>query len=996
MKTAVPSLLLEFAAQIRSLCEAEGTAVLVHLEPPRQDNLVLARSGEVVAPEFSDDEAAWAFVSGQYPGSDPSDRQSIRQQVSQDGLSTLICVPLARVLSESQPSQPQEEERRAFPVVHVAPRLDGNIWIAVTGDARTDRLSRLLTDLDGDLDDDERRLAHFVSLSARLAWQVYHLYRSLQDPVSRLAGRKEFDTYLTRALVAARANAQPLGLLLINPDDFVMVNHRYGREQGDQAVREVAARLENGVRDTDGVFRYGGAVFGVILPATDLESSRVAARKYRQLLSDEAYLDGALNLEFTIGGAAADLDYLSGAEPDPLDVLQRADKALNQAKLAGGARQLLVAMSDSDAGLDHFDPLSGIFTTDSEKDYRNMLLLWEAVSLVSTTSDPEQLAIQFVDRLGSRFHPDRLALVRCGSDTGSPQHEVLATSVRDDSTEEGRVLGRTVRLEAELNQLIQRACESGKLERLRNGDSESPLATTCFAVPLLVGTRRVGCLVLEGMNRRLDLDSTDLMFLNALANQLAIALDRAELSANWMREKDRESRQLREQVQELRQAVSPQEPVYESEQMADLMALIRRVAPSNATVLIIGESGTGKEMLAQSVHQHSDRRDRPFVTVDCGAIAHTLLETELFGHVKGAYTGAQSAAEGRIAQADGGTLFLDEIGELPLDLQTKLLRFVQEREFTPVGSNRSRHVDVRIVAATNRELKDEVADGRFRQDLYYRLQVVSVQAVPLRERPADIMPLARTFLSRFAAQNQSRCSEFSDDAERKLLQHNWPGNVRELQHTVLRALLMCESEVLEAGAIELLPESMQESVQPVAVEDPPSALESSDPASMTVAASPKAGNAPVSMDPVAALRSELAWQVQQALLDNASHPVPIGRWLRDDLVLAVSEACGEVARRAARMVGVPESTFRRQLEKARAEADAGLAARTEAWARMRDVLAQLVTVVVEDYDGKLLEEARMALLETVMEREECGSTVGAALMGVTPPTFKRWIGERAA
>jgi len=402
-------------------------------------------------------------------------------------------------------------------------------------------------------------------------------------------------------------------------------------------------------------------------------------------------------------------------------------------------------------------------------------------------------------------------------------------------------------------------------------------------------------------------------------------------------------------------------------------------------------------MLAQSVHHFSDRRDRPFVTVDCGAIAHSLLETELFGHVKGAYTGAQSAAEGRIAQADGGTLFLDEIGELPLDLQSKLLRFVQEREFTPVGGNKPRHVDVRIVAATNRELKDEVANGRFRQDLYYRLQVVSVQAVPLRERPTDILPLARTFLSRFAAQNQSRCTQFSTDAENKLLQHSWPGNVRELQHTVLRALLMCESEVLEAAAIELLPEAMQEGARGVdtAPELPSHSIDTAA-AGTATEVSPAADGAQVAADPIAALRSELAWQVQQALLDNASHPVPIGRWLRDDLVLAVSEVCGEVARRAARMVGVPESTFRRQLDKARAEADAGLAARTDAWARMSDVLAQLVTVVEEDYDGKLLEEARMALLETVIDRKECASSVGAALMGVTPPTFKRWTADRAA
>ena len=1007
MKSAVPAMLEEFATHLKSLCEADGAVVLVHPEPLERDNLMLAVAGERVAPEFTDGDAVWSFLCTQRADSRAKDCDAVRQLVSQDGESHLICVPLARILPRPQQPEAQADERRAYPVVYSAPKLDGSIWIAITGGQQTYELSRIFTDLDGEIGSEERRLARFVSLSARLAWQVHHLNRSLQDPVSQLPGRKEFDTFLTRALVAANSNMQPLGLLLINPDDFVMVNHRFGREQGDQAVREVASRLLAGVRETDGVFRYGGAVFGVVLPATDFESTRVAATKYRQLLANDPYLDSTLNLKFTIGGAVADLEYLDGSKVEQLDMVQRADNALNQAKLAGGGRLLLSAMSDPSEGLNHFDPLSGIFTTDSEKDYRNMLLLWEAVSLVSSTPDPQQLAREFVDRLGSRFHPDRLALVRESTDAYDERLEVLATSVRSDSSGDGRELGSTIRLGGDQIALVRRTLESGKVERECQGESDSPLGITAYAVPLLVEELSVGCLFLDGINRRLQLDSTDLMFLNALASQLAIALDRAELSASWLQEKDQESRQLREQVQELRQAIGPQELVFESQQMTDLMALIRRVAPSDATVLIIGESGTGKEMLAHSVHEYSSRNDRPFVTVDCGAIAHGLLEAELFGHVKGAYTGADSASEGRIAQADGGTLFLDEIGELPLDVQSKLLRFVQELEFTPVGGSKTRRVDVRIVAATNRELKDEVALGRFRQDLYYRLQVVSVQAVPLRDRPDDIMPLARAFLSRFAAQNQSRCCSFSADAELELRTHSWPGNVRELQHAILRALLMCDTEIVEADAIELLPESgsadlvAQKSQVPEdhsaatgGIVPIPTSQEQSapTPADTTVQDSDQC----VVSDPVAALRSELSWQVQQALGDNAKRPVPIGRWLQDDLVLELCEVCGEVARRAARLAGVPESTFRRQLDKARGEAEAGLAARTEAWSRMRVILNELVSQATEGDGNELLDEARRTLLDIVVHRTDSKNAVGAALMGVTPPTFKRWIQDRAA
>ncbi len=987
----VPSLLEEFAEQLRELCDAAGVVVLLHLEPLARDNLLVASVGSRFAPEMADEDSAWSFVLAQRGlDSEALEAERVRTIDSADADSQLLCLPLSRILRRPQLRAVRKDERRANPLVVNAPRLDGTLWISISGAAHADRLLRLFGDLDGEaVTDRERRLARFVSLSARLAWQVYHLNESLRDPVSQLPGRKEFETFLSRALMAARDNNQALGLLLINPDDFVLVNHRFGRKQGDLAVREIAERLLAAVRDTDGLFRYGGAVFAVVLPGTDLDGCRGAASKYRTLLSETAYLGGSLNLKFSIGGAVADLDYLSVDSPDQLDMVQRADNALNQTKLAGGGRMLLSPMSEPADGLSHFDPLSGIFTADVEKDYRNMLLLWEAVSLVSSTPEPENLAAEFVDKLGSRFHPDRLALFR-KNDGGAL--EVLSGSVRDEGSDSGRASAASVALSEAQHDLVRKALGSGKAERSRVGDE------TSYAVPLLADTKVVGCLYLDGANQRLALDSTDLMFIDALANQLAIALDRAALSANWIREKDQESRQLREEVRQLRQAIEPIRPVYASQQMQELLGYVTRIAPSDATVLIIGESGTGKEMLAQSVHQNSHRADGPLVTVDCGAISHTLLEAELFGHVKGAYTGAESASEGRIAQADGGTLFLDEIGELPLDLQSKLLRFVQELEFTPVGGNKTRKVDVRIVAATNRELAEEVAAGRFRQDLYYRLQVVSITAIPLRERPDDILPLADAFLAHFAAQHQRDCAGFSRDAKQKLLAHHWPGNVRELKHAVLRATLLGEGELIAGADIRLLPEGTADAVEaadapvsePAAVQPEPARAAAAEP-------EPEPEDEiSVQQDPIAALRSELAWQVRQALLDNGKRPVPIGRWLQDDLVLAVSGACGDVARQGARIAGVPESTFRRQLEKARSEAESGLAVRTDCWARARGLLDELVATGLSGDGGDLLEEARQVLLEEVVEQVAGKNTVGAALMGVTPPTFKRWLGGMAA
>jgi transcriptional regulator with GAF, ATPase, and Fis domain len=216
---------------------------------------------------------------------------------------------------------------------------------------------------------------------------------------------------------------------------------------------------------------------------------------------------------------------------------------------------------------------------------------------------------------------------------------------------------------------------------------------------------------------------------------------------------------------------------------------IAQVAPTDAGVLILGETGTGKELVARAIHAASERRGRPLVKVNCGAIPATLIESELFGHEKGAYTGATSHRDGRFLMADGGTLFLDEVGELPLDLQVKLLRVLQEGEFEPVGSSRTRKVDVRIVAATNRDLQGEVEAGAFRGDLYYRLNVFPILVPPLRDRKQDIALLAEAFTQRIGAKIGRRIDRLSPADVARLEASDWPGNIRELQNVIERAVI---------------------------------------------------------------------------------------------------------------------------------------------------------------------------------------------------------------
>jgi NtrC-family two-component system response regulator AlgB len=223
-----------------------------------------------------------------------------------------------------------------------------------------------------------------------------------------------------------------------------------------------------------------------------------------------------------------------------------------------------------------------------------------------------------------------------------------------------------------------------------------------------------------------------------------------------------------------------------------------RAAATNVTILILGETGTGKSVLAQTIHQHSALRHGPFVTVSCPCLSRELLESDLFGHVRGAFTGAVQDTWGKVAAAAGGTLFLDEIGDLPAALQPKLLRLLQERQYERVGEATPRAANVRVIAATNRNLKEEVAAGRFREDLYYRLNVIALDMPPLRRRPADIVPAAETFLDQFCRQNGRARPKLTLAARRLLESHPWPGNLRELRNVMERAAILANG--LELGA----------------------------------------------------------------------------------------------------------------------------------------------------------------------------------------------------
>ena len=322
-----------------------------------------------------------------------------------------------------------------------------------------------------------------------------------------------------------------------------------------------------------------------------------------------------------------------------------------------------------------------------------------------------------------------------------------------------------------------------------------------LCVPLVVGSQVHGVIYLDTRNRQLRFDRNHLQVMAAVASIASLALENVR---RWEGLHE-ENRRLRSEINLEHSMVGA------SARMQEILQVIQRVAPTTSTVLIQGESGTGKELVARAIHRNSPRSEQNFVAINCAALTETLLESEMFGHEKGAFTGAVGQKKGKIEVADKGTLFLDEISELALGLQAKLLRVLQEREFERVGGTKPLKVDVRLIAATNKSLADAVQEGRFRGDLYYRLNVVSLTMPPLRERREDIPALARCFLEKISKKTNSRRKELSPEALAALMQYDWPGNVRELENAVERALVLGPADIVLE---EDLPEAVLETALP--------------------------------------------------------------------------------------------------------------------------------------------------------------------------------------
>ncbi|HWY05058.1 MAG TPA: sigma 54-interacting transcriptional regulator [Candidatus Acidoferrum sp.] len=431
---------------------------------------------------------------------------------------------------------------------------------------------------------------------------------------------------------------------------------------------------------------------------------------------------------------------------------------------------------------------------------RNLSALLKISRAVHAIRDLEELQAQLLDLIFEAVPAGRGAILL--AEAAGQEFNCLYARTRHAGQPQLVRVSRTIVRQVMKDNVAILGVDVPATDKLR--DVESLVASevrTLLCVPLTVFQRVIGCIYLDSTNAADRFQEDHLQLLTAIAGVSAVALDNAR-RVQWL---EQENQRLTTEVRQ------EQSLVGEGARIKEIFQFLSRVAPTESTVLIEGESGTGKELVARALHRNSHRAGKPFVAINCAAIPESLLESDLFGHERGAFTGAAGQKKGRLEVAEGGVVFLDEIGELAPALQVKLLRVLQEREFERVGGTHPIKIDIRLIAATNRDLSEAVRNAEFRPDLYYRLAVVKLTMPPLREHREDIPMLTRHFVQKYAKRSKVKAKPVSREAMAALVNYEWPGNVRELENAIERALVMGSSD---AVLLEDLPESLLEQESP--------------------------------------------------------------------------------------------------------------------------------------------------------------------------------------
>lgn len=663
-----------------------------------------------------------------------------------------------------------------------------------------------------------------------------------------------------------------------------------------EMVEEISVLLNQQLRSTDLVSPYASSYLSVSMPYTSVNEGRqIANSLLRKLQSHFPPEQG----DFCIG-----LSFSSPGDQQPFELFRRASWGLKVAQDSGGGR--IIVWNDE------IDMPDATNHDQKQREYHNLVLLWNILNVVANTGDIVAANRKLCSHLQRSFEMKITGILQLTGDS------VIAIAGASELSDHDEIAIGDFGLTQLDFDLIKRLMSSQLQSQVIGNKYFCTLTSELLVV--LVGEK--------------PLDTADTDFLKTLLTYYAAGLNRFDLPVQSPDVMDRG------------------ELVFASPRMKSLIETIQLVAETDATVLIEGESGTGKEMLARKIHDNSDRYDKPFIIVDCGAVVSSLIESELFGHKKGAFTGADKDFVGRLREADGGSVLLDEIGELPLEVQVKLLRYVQDREIVSVGGSQYQTVNTRIIAATNKDLKAQVDSGQFREDLFYRLNVFSVDAPPLRERGDDVILLAKHYLAIYATQYKKPITGFTAEAQRALIQYDWPGNIRELTNVVNRAVILCKDSTLSTIHLGLFPKTESALVE-------------------------AAGSLPN-------LESFIAQLINRSMEEPDLQP--IAQWMEEDLIYFALHRNAEVLNRAAADLGIPESTLRRKVQRLRDSYGSSAPQRPDYWRRLFIDLS----VLFEDskgFGGYLDHCTR--LLMSDLDSRDLGRKQAAALMGVSLPTYRR-------
>ncbi len=637
-----------------------------------------------------------------------------------------------------------------------------------------------------------------------------NLYRlATCDPATGIFSRHHFEQRLRDEVKLARKTDSPLTVMIVDVDHLKRINVERGYVEADRVISRVAELLADRTRGVDMVARYGGGKFVIILPQTDGQGAEAVANKVLGAVASETFFGRIGSVTCSAGAASL----APGALADEL--VKRADQALFDAKRSGRNtfRQYYDALAST---AKRTDRLAGVLSGDPTRDYRNTLMLLETIEELSRRNDLAQLLPHVVDTVVDITQAER-GMVFLRDEDGQLVPRVSRDKKKQDT--EARDYSRSVieRVVSADQPVREAFTEDGPV----SSQSISNFAIRAvMCVPLTIsepngGTRTFGAIYVDSTRAGEEFDESSLAFFYALSRQVATAIESARLYEKVAhlnrqlqakldtteRELEHVRIELEDRTKQIELRYNYENIVGTSPKMQEIFRLLDRITDTTVPVFIHGESGTGKELVAKAIHYNGPRRKARMISENCAATSETLLESELFGYVKGAFTGAQNDRKGLFELANKGTLFLDEVGDMSLGMQKKLLRVLQEGEIRRVGGKDTLKVDVRIISASNKDLKRLAEEGKFREDLYYRLNVVKVDLPPLRERKEDLPVLIDHFLREEATGDVSK--RFDTESMQLMMRYNWPGNIRELRNVVERAKIISDGEVITREAIIL-------------------------------------------------------------------------------------------------------------------------------------------------------------------------------------------------